>query len=131
MIRISKHSHLFNKTNSRRFFAATTCCLLFCLTLKAQLPDYHLQLFGYAEGIRAGNILGLTKDNKGFVWILSPRVVQRYDGRQVKNFKAEGDLRHIFCDSKGRVWISSIEKVFCFFDDFRGFQEVEVVKVDS
>ncbi len=131
MIRTGRDTHPFNKTNHRRFFAAAACCLLFCLTLHAQLPDYHLQLFGYAEGIRAGNILGLTKDNKGFVWILSPRVVQRYDGRQVKNFKAEGDLRHIFCDSKGRVWISSIEKVFRFFDDFRGFQEVEVVKVDS
>lgn len=103
--------------------------LLVCLlshTAATQIPDYHLQVFDYSYGIRAGNILDISKDRNGFFWILYYRSVQRFDGRQVKNFPAKEFLNRLFCDDHGGVWTSSEKKVYRFIDDSRGFREVPI-----
>jgi ligand-binding sensor domain-containing protein len=79
------------------------CC---CLFVKAQLPDYHLQYFDYSSGIRPGNIEGLHKDKEGFIWIVYPRSVQRFDGQQVRDFKPGKVVVNLHCDRKGRLWLS-------------------------
>ncbi|MCK6694009.1 MAG: hypothetical protein L6Q97_18150, partial [Thermoanaerobaculia bacterium] len=91
-----------------------------------QIPDYHLQLFDHSYGIRAGNILGISKDRKGFFWILNYRSVQRFDGRQVKNFPATEFLTRLYCDDQGGVWTSSEKRVYRFVDDTRQFREVPI-----
>lgn len=106
-------------------------CCLFAQTLSAQLPDYHLQVFDYSYGIRAGNILGISKDKAGFFWILYYRSVQRFDGKQVKNFPADTYLKRLFCDDMGGVWTASDKKVYRFIDDARQFREVPVRLRDS
>ncbi|HYE53349.1 MAG TPA: triple tyrosine motif-containing protein, partial [Chitinophagaceae bacterium] len=97
----------------------------------AQLPDYHLQLIDYLAGIRPGNIIAVTRDQKGFLWILYPRSIQRFDGRRATSFKIKGEMRHVHCDENGRLWASASRKIFCYDDESRNFKEVKVAGTDS
>lgn len=100
-------------------------------TTQAQLPDYHLQLFDYSIGIRPGNYRELVKDKQGFVWILYPGSVQRFDGKRIKEFKLDGLFSHLYCDKKGRVWASAATAVVRFENDFNGFVDVPVELQDA
>lgn len=97
----------------------------------AQLPDYHLQQFDYSSGIRPGNIIALSKDNKGFLWILYRRSIQRFDGNHVKDYKPGNDLNQVVCDKLGRLWISSYKKIYLFDEIKQVFEEVKVNLKDS
>lgn len=97
----------------------------------AQLPDYHLQVFGYTQGIRAGNINAVSRDADGYVWILYPRAVQRFDGKRVREFRLEDFVNFLFCDDRGGVWVSSGKRVYRFLDDFRQFRPIPVLQADS
>lgn len=99
--------------------------------LVAQVPDYHLQQFGYSSGIRPGNIVALTKDQKGFLWILYARSVQRFDGSRVQEFQPGTDLTHIVCDKNGRLWINSFKKVYFFDETIQQFVEAGVQATSS
>jgi len=88
--------------------------LLAVFMAKAQLPHYHLQLFDYPTGILPNEITSMTKDRQKMLWILYNTVVQRFDGKEVQNFRLPGQLRHLFCDSSGRIWVSSRVEVFLF-----------------
>ena len=80
----------------------------------AQLGDRHIQLFDFRYGIQPGTIQGLSKDKQGFLWILSTRAVQRFDGNENKTFKFPKGLTNIFCDNQGRVWVNSSTEIFLF-----------------
>ena len=106
--------------------------LLFAILAgRAQLPEYHLQQFDYSSGIRAGGIIGLTKDSSGFVWILYPRGIQRFDGRQVTEFKPGSDLRYVFCDTSGRIWVNSFKGIFSFDTKTQSFRKINVRSRDE
>lgn len=96
----------------------------FCV--QAQLPDYHLQSYGYSYGIRPGFIHNAIKDKDGFLWILYPRSVQRFDGKQVKNFAVNGTANSVYCDAEGQVWVTTHNGVLRFTDDVRGFRKFPV-----
>jgi len=98
---------------------------------EAQMPDYQLQQFDYSSGIRPGNIVALSKDKKGFLWILYRRSVQRFDGSRIIEFKPGNDLNQIICDSSGRLWISSYKKIYLFDECKQEFEEVAVQLRDS
>lgn len=106
-------------------------CLLLAIPGKAQLPDYHLQLFDYTTGIQPGTIISLAKDNKGFLWILYQRQVQRFDGKQSMTFDLEENLNRLFCDPNGNIWVSSYKHVFKYSDNSREFREVAIASPDS
>lgn len=97
----------------------------------AQLPDHHLQLFNYSVGIRPGNYVALSRDNRGFLWILYPRSIQRFDGKNITEFPLHGAFQHLHTDPKGNIWASSATQVLCFSDDLGGFQPVPVTRNDS
>ena len=97
----------------------------------AQWPDHHLQVFGNAYGIRPGNYTALARDNRGFVWILYPRYIQRFDGKRITEFPLEGFYQHLYADHYGRIWVSSATTVMRYADDVRGFVKVEVKIKDS
>ena len=94
--------------------------------IHAQFPDYHLQLFDYSFGIKTGSYTSLTRDEKGFLWISYPRRVQRFDGKHIKEFSFNYDIKYLFADSKGRVWLSTSKDVFCFEDDYHGFVSIKL-----
>jgi ligand-binding sensor domain-containing protein/putative methionine-R-sulfoxide reductase with GAF domain len=118
---------LFNKHYTIRcLLVAVFCVVIF--SAKAQLPDYHLQLFDYTSGILPGGISTIIKDKKSVLWILYDNQVQRFDGQQLQTFKPTYLLEHIYCDTKGRVWVSSKNALYVFSDSSGVFDEVTVKK---
>ncbi|MBX3242616.1 MAG: histidine kinase [Chitinophagaceae bacterium] len=102
------------------------CFLGLLITAKAQLPDYHLQLFDYPTGILPNEIRSMTKDKQRMVWILYNTLVQRFDGKEVQNFRLPGQLAHLSCDSRGRIWVSSRMEVFLFSQEKGSFSRVKI-----
>ena len=103
---------------------------LLCFLVKyasAQLPDYHLQYFDYSSGIRPGNIEGLHKDKEGFMWIVYPRSVQRFDGQQVRNFNPGKVVINLLSDRKGRLWLSVQGGVQLFNNSRQRFEPVALL----
>ncbi len=92
----------------------------------AQLGDRHIQLFDFTYGIQPGTILGLAKDKQGFLWILSSRVVQRFDGNEIQTFTFPKALENIFCDDKGHVWVNSNSEVFLFDAPSLSFKTITI-----
>lgn len=90
----------------------------------SQLPDYDLQQFGYSYGIRAGNTIAFERDLKGFLWILNPRLVQRFDGKQTRDFPVPEVMYSILCDKKGRVWVRSTQNVYRYINDYHQFRKI-------
>jgi putative methionine-R-sulfoxide reductase with GAF domain/ligand-binding sensor domain-containing protein/two-component sensor histidine kinase len=97
----------------------------------AQLQDYNAQLFDYTYGIRPGNIISLTRDNLGFLWIPYPRQIQRFDGRSTENFTPKGPFENLFCDEAGRIWVTTSRQVYLFDRAKQEFRKVEIEAVDS
>ncbi len=98
----------------KRSIALIFYLLVASLTVRGQLPDYHLQLFDYPSGILPNEITSMAKDKQRMIWILYNTLVQRFDGKEVQNFKLRGQLTHLFCDTRGRIWVSSRTEVFLF-----------------
>lgn len=96
------------------------------LLVKGQLPDYHLQLFDYTSGIRPGNILSVSKDTRGFLWILYPRQIQRFDGNYINTYKLPEAFNHMLCDDAGRIWLSSAQKILLYSDSSDSFKEINL-----
>ncbi len=95
----------------------------------SQLPDYHVQLLNENNGIQTAYINGLTKDKNGFLWVLSNRMVQRYDGQTAKRIEVEGEeLFDIIADSSNRVWVSSNTSIKRFINDNKGFVPVTILR---
>ncbi|MBN8860127.1 MAG: histidine kinase [Sphingobacteriales bacterium] len=113
------------KHTTLRFFWAVVLCG--CLSsVKAQLPDYHLQLFDYTTGILPGGIDAVIKDKKGVLWILYNNRVQRFDGQELQTFRPDLFLKHIYGDVKGRVWVSAVGNVFLFSEKSGVFKKITV-----
>ncbi len=103
------------------------CCLLVSSGGYAQLPDFNVQFLDERDGIRTSNILKMVKDNHGFLWMLSPRYVQRFDGQNVKRFDVQGeDLLDIAADFQGNIWVSSQSGIKRYENDYKGFQEIRI-----
>lgn len=79
--------------------------LLGCQRLQAQLPQYHAQVFGAEQGIAAGSISSVFKDQKQFLWIVEGNVLQRFDGRNTLSHQFESHIVQAVCDWGNRVWV--------------------------
>ncbi len=99
--------------------------------IRAQLPDYHLQLFDYTSGIRPGMIMATARDARGFLWILYPRSIQRFDGNKAVVFKSGGNFQHLFSDADGRIWLSTAKEIFRFEEHQGEFREISLAPRDS
>lgn len=102
--------------------------LLLCSSrLAGQLPDFHVQLLNESNGIQTANITALSRDANGFLWVLSNRMVQRYDGQHAKRIEVrDEELLDIAIDSANRVWVSSQSAIKQYVNDHRGFEDVRI-----
>jgi len=95
--------------------------------LAAQLPDFHVQLLNESNGIQTSSITALARDANGFLWVLSNRMVQRYDGQNAKRIEVrDEELLDIAIDSANRVWVSSQSFIKQYINDHRGFANVNI-----
>src|SRR5689334_8186400 len=100
--------------------------LLFPFYASSQMPDYHVQVFSESSGISNYNIRSLVRDQNDFLWILYDNRIQRFDGKQVKEFYLDIGLFSIICDAHNRIWCTSKNKVNRFQNDHSGFIPVKI-----
>ena len=112
-------------------FVFTAFLLLLGEVLAAQLDGYNAQVFDYTYGIRPGNILSLTRDQHGYLWILYNRSIQRFDGRKTDSFTPKGPFESMYCDDAGRVWVTTNEVVYMFEPSKQEFVEIPIESIDS
>lgn len=131
---MNRYNHIENKSckGTVKFYAFLFISLFgLILPSKSQLPDYQLQLFDYTSGIQPGTIVSVGKDNKGFLWILYQRQMQRFDGRQVSTFKLKDNFYHMLCDKSGNIWVASYKQVLLYSEAKREFEEIGIKSKDS
>src|SRR5215831_13188440 len=91
----------------------------------AQLPDYHLKVIrndGLNNPIPIEQIL---RDSRGFLWLLSPTKIQRFDGKIVRSFSFSQKCMNMQEDDEGRIWLACENNIFNFQIDHTGFTIVE------
>ncbi|ODS87361.1 MAG: hypothetical protein ABS46_00300 [Cytophagaceae bacterium SCN 52-12] len=103
--------------------------LLACMPVIApgQTTDFSIRLLDERNGIRTSNIRRVVRDKSGFLWILSPRYLQRFDGQEVRLLDVKGeDLLDIAADHSGDVWVSTQSGVRLYINDHAGFRDIPV-----
>lgn len=98
---------------------------------EGQLPVYQLQLFDYTAGIKPGNIRAVTRDKQGFLWILYPRSIQRFNGKTTTSFTTDEQLNSIYCDQAGTVWFSADKKIYYYNPHNRAIEKAVFSGKDS
>ena len=90
-----------------------------------QLPDFNVQLLGDKNGIRTANASRIIRDRYGFLWVLSPRHIQRFDGHDVRRIETEGEnLLDIASDSSGTIWTTSDSGIRQYRTGYRSLRKV-------
>jgi signal transduction histidine kinase/ligand-binding sensor domain-containing protein len=92
----------------------------------AQLPDYHVQLFDESFGIHTSDVRLSTMDSKGFVWIMHHDRIQKFDGREVVDFRIGGSLYSLLCDREDHIWTASPSTLYRMDNARDGFSTIPV-----
>ncbi len=101
------------------------CFLLIAVQASSQLPGYHVQKFTGKNGlVQPNQVDEMIKDNKGFLWLLTPTKAQRFDGKNILSFSFDDRLIGIQQDDEGTVWIASRQNIYRYKNDFEGFQKL-------
>lgn len=92
----------------------------------AQLPDFNVQLLDDKNGIQTSNASRIIRDPAGFLWILSPRHLQRFDGQSVRRIDTAGeDLLDLASDRSGTLWVASETEIKRYRNGNQGLIRVE------
>ena len=121
---VSIVSRLKGIKNKKYYFL--TLILLLQLQAAAQLPEYHVKMLSDQQGLNAADVVSLTKDKKGFLWLLSQSFIQRFDGRVATKFEFTETVTHAMADSKDRKWVLGRFGVFLFKNDHEGFTPIGI-----
>ena len=92
--------------------------LAFSVSLHAQ--EYSYTQYNTKDGLAGSTVYCATQDKDGFMWFGTETGLSRFDGINFKNFTTANGLSNneiieIFCDSKGRVWLSPFKKEVCYY----------------
>ncbi|MBC7422330.1 MAG: histidine kinase [Ferruginibacter sp.] len=105
-----------------------------------QGQDYTFRHIDQSNGLLHNNVLGIRQDAKGFMWILTPNGLQRYDGSRFVNYQgiANNPLHGItngaglYADNiKNEVWVMKrnvIEKLSLPTNKFIDYTPDQVIK---
>ncbi|MFT3946982.1 MAG: two-component regulator propeller domain-containing protein [Agriterribacter sp.] len=95
------------------------CCILLVLYATAAFSqDYRIQHWGVEDGLSQGINQKILKDKRGFLWITSYEGLNRFDGKNFKNFYSFPEKRNairgaettgLVEDSLHNIWIGSGE----------------------
>jgi putative methionine-R-sulfoxide reductase with GAF domain len=64
------------------------------------------------------------KDDKGFLWLLTPTKAQRFDGKNILSFSFEDRCNGIQQDEEGTVFVSSRQNIYQYKNDYTGFEKL-------
>lgn len=121
------------------FLKLTT--LLFCLHFLAvigssQEPKYYVNRLQENSGLKTGEIISITKNKAGFLWLATQTKVQQYDGVNCINYPFEEVIDQIYCDEQDDIWVITKRQVFIFnakkqLFEPRVFNEVGLQKIQT
>ena len=93
----------------------------------SQLPDFHVQLLDESNGIETGNISSIIRDKQGFLWMLSGRHLQRFDGQNVKKIETDDeDFLDIATDTSGTIWVTTELGIKRYVNNYVDFRRIKV-----
>lgn len=101
------------------------CLLIFILWGYSQLPACHVRLIRSSSLANPTEIEQIIKDQKGFLWLLSPTKLQRYDGRQFVSFLFDERVINIQQDAMGLLWLATRKAIYHYKNDYNGFVKLE------
>ena len=101
------------------------CLLLIAGQVLVQLPDYHVQMMAQKKGLVHPNQADeIIIDRRGFLWVLTPSKVQRFDGKNILSFSFEDRCTGIQEDNNGTIWVASRQNIYRYANDYTGFTKL-------
>lgn len=92
---------------------------LFTTILTAWGQEFTYTHYNIENGLTGSRVYCTAEDNEGFLWFGTETGLSRFDGTSFKNFTTadgltDNTVRKIFCDSRGRIWITVFRKSICY-----------------
>jgi ligand-binding sensor domain-containing protein/putative methionine-R-sulfoxide reductase with GAF domain len=91
----------------------------------AQLPRYQLSRLLEQDGLKTADLLNITTDKDGYMWLASQGEVQRFDGRHTLHFPFAETVGEVYADNQNRKWVITRRKIFLFVNPYIGFKEIK------
>ena len=101
-----------------KFWYTTITFILVCNILAKCQPIFSdFENIGVDEGLSQSSVFALYQDKEGFIWIGTGDGLNRYDGKQIKTYKAPVDLSttsnsnlirgNLAEDCNGNIWYTT------------------------
>lgn len=96
--------------------------ILLSIELKAQV-EYDYQILSVNQGLSQGMVFDALQCKDGYIWIATKGGLNRYNGYNFDVFSPDAfdpfalgasEIRKLFEDSKGRIWINHLEGIDVF-----------------
>lgn len=98
------------------------CVCIFAVVSSAQQPKYYVNKLQENSGLKTGEIISITKNKAGFLWLATQTKVQQYDGINCVNYPFEEIIDQIFCDDHDDIWVITKQQVFLFNSKLQKFE---------
>lgn len=85
----------------RQLFSTFLLLLFTYIGYSATLPITDVRHLTYAEGLSSHRVFSILEDRNGAIWISTKTGVDRYNGREIKNYTLTGDF--YYGDMAGRM----------------------------
>ncbi|HNG92789.1 MAG TPA: two-component regulator propeller domain-containing protein [Acidobacteriota bacterium] len=102
-------------------------CLLFSVTVQAQLVAFRFDRFGVDQGLSSQIVTCVLRDHVGYLWIGTESGLNRYDGYTFKVFLPnpkdkkslrDGSITTVFEDHYGNIWVGTKDGGLHLFDRY-------------
>jgi two-component system LytT family sensor kinase len=122
----------FIKTFQLYRLAAILILLLLPVLVPAQynIAFHHITTL---NGLSDNDVSNAAIDKNGFLWICTSEGLNRYDGREMKNYFKENvpalrhnNIREVLCDKKNRLWVRSFGGYISMLDEKRKWHAIQV-----
>ena len=86
-------------------------------------PDLQFEHLTIKDGLSSDAVNGITEDKTGFLWVGTSNGLNRYNGYGFKKYFHDDEdsnslihnsIQSIYCDSRNRLWICTVDGVSCF-----------------
>lgn len=102
-----------------------TCILLGLVLHTFSTHAQQIRHLGLAEGLNGRQAFNFVQDKEGFIWISTKYGVDRYDGKNVKNYtfdilnKVKNPLReiHILCNQDSALWAYTDNGMIYYYNE--------------
>jgi len=96
------------------------------LISNAQLPHYNLHKINENGGVRSSDVIAISKDKQGYLWIATQFIVQQFDGLNCVNYNFNERIEKIICDCKNTIWVISRKNLYTLNRNTNQFEKFKV-----